>query len=152
MSGEWFKAFVFVVGAALYVGLYAWILWVTFKASPGHPPDFGTFGALALTLSAAIGGYLAKLLGIQYPGVTRPYSVSPNQLITLVVVIVAVAYVVIGVLCGVVNYAQRDHPEVVSDVVSAGWKILLGLVVATFVSVFATRTPAVAVQAPPSPS
>jgi Mg2+/citrate symporter len=151
MSGEWIKAFVFAVGAALYVGLYGWILWATFNAS-GSPPDLGSFGALALTLSAAIGAYLARILGVQYPGVTRPFSISPNQFITVVVLVVAGAYVVIGVLCGFVNYHQHDHPELVPDVVSAGWKILIGLVVATFVTVFSNQPPPVEAQTPPKAS
>lgn len=136
MNRDWAKAIAAGIGALLYVAFYIGILVVTYRAKPGQTLDFGFFGATALTMSAAIGGYLAKLLGVTPPTHLNPFTVTPSQFVNVVILLSCIAYVLIGAGCAYVNWVQHTHPELVADAVSAGWKVPIGLIVASFLRTF----------------
>ena len=140
---QWIKVLFFAAGVAFYVVLFAWFLAETFGGDGNAPPSFGAFEATALTLSAAVGGYLAKLLGVPPPPNSESFLItpripSPETIITVLVAVAAIAYVVIGIVAGVAEATQPA--ERVPAVVSAQWKIVLGFVIATFVGVLGDRT------------
>lgn len=148
--GQWLKAGVFTLGALLYIGLFAWILVVTFQAKD-KVPDLGALGGTALVLSGAVGGYFAKLLGVDEGGRITPTVrvVTPLGWMTWVIWATMIAYILIGVACGVANIVR---PQLAPDVVTATWKVVSGLVIATFAGVFATQpTSATTPAAPASP-
>jgi hypothetical protein len=73
----WIKAIFFTVGTGAYIGLYVWFLVETFGATTEHPPTIpGEWETLAITLSAAVGGYLAKVLGFRTRAATG-FSCAP---------------------------------------------------------------------------
>jgi hypothetical protein len=136
----WIKVIFFTVGTGAYIGLYVWFLVETFGATTEHPPTIpGEWETLAITLSAAVGGYLAKVLGVPYPGgngiFVRPrVTPAPQRMIGFLIFVGVVAYIAIGVVAGIADAKVDD--KLVPDVIAAQWKILLGLIVATFVAVF----------------
>jgi hypothetical protein len=140
----WIKALFFAVGTGAYIGLYVWFLVETFGASKGHPPTIpGGYETLGITLSAAVGGYLAKILGVPYPGgdgiFVRPSLPStPQSVIGMLIFLAVLAYLAIGVVSGIADAKVDD--ELVPAVIAAQWKILLGLIVATFVAVLGDQT------------
>lgn len=143
----WAQAIAFAIGAVIYIGLYIWIVVLTFQASNSQPAIPGYLAGIALTLSAAVGGFLARFLGVQPPSSTRPqpfYKVTPNDLVNWVILIVSLAYVLIGVACFVADAKLQFNTQVVPAVVAAQWKVVLGLFVASFARVFASQGPAAA--------
>jgi hypothetical protein len=99
---------------------------------------------MGVTLAAAVGAYIAKTLGVTYPDggrgriFVRPrLPIPPQELIGKLILLGVVAYLATGILAGVADWRLDDKQ--VPAVIAAQWKILLGLVVATFVAVLSEQ-------------
>ena len=135
----WIKAVVFTLGALIYVVFSAYILISAAEATSQHPAAIPEIlGGVVLTLSAAVGGYLAKILGVPLPNpsgdmVIKPlFHPTPSQLINAVVWCILIAYGLIAFASFGVDLAKGFNSQIVPAVVAAQWKVGLGLTVATF--------------------
>jgi hypothetical protein len=126
------------LGGLVYLVLYGFIVVATFRATKTQPTFPAGLGGTALVLSAAVGGYAARILGVPAPSGAAP--VTPNQAVRAIIWIVIVAYVVIGVISFLADANHNFDEAVVPAVVAAQWKLLLGLVAAVFTSVLADAT------------